>query len=1064
MATSNNEIISNWVTSYNPTNWQVASTKTVWWTTIPWTWAGWNPTPMTIDPNSPQARANAIWNATNPTPTNIPPIQQAPTQNIPTPVNNKMPDNTLLPTAQNPLTNQTTQNIPTPNVEKTTTAAPTGTTTVTKETPAPVIDQNARKDQIISNLNEGYKNDQTVQQAINTGNFDQFKAKYNMANPDEAKIVQDYFNAHKPQNSDQFFNILSTWWKIDQSVYNSNPEAAKAQHIYDILNPYKWASVDSLYAWMTNNQIVPWSVWYQDLIKLNWWIETPEMIEAKQKYQAKVNSDIINNSTDSLLGNTSDVNNPKNISDKIVNSNWIDYAKQFQQQVVNNPTIIQAHSDLNDVNWQILDLETASKKIIRDIESSHPWISTWLLYEVANEQQRPINDQLNLLYNKSNILSSNLQYQTDLAEKMYDYQNKQEITQQSQNFQMWLQKQGQQFTAGQTQISQQFQKDLFNLQQQFNHPDINSTNPSVANIAAQDSVKNAIEFYQTHGIQIWRGQGQIIQDAQQYAKDNNVSLWTALSKTFTEVVQNWNQYKNVMDQLQNQGKYAFSPYGEEYNTRTWAIIDQNWNSTNPSNWISSTNTGSNWGNWFSITNWTTQNRPDRNNNPWNLRVTWDTWKKDNGWFGIFSTPQAWFQAMIQDVSSKVNGTSKYSSGIKTLQDLINVYAPAWDWNNPNSYASIVAKSIWVSPNTPISQLQGKEVQLASAMAKHEWFTGSITAWVSPTNQNNQSNNPMAPNSNGSQAVSQNSDWSVNYADWTNSLTSQWDIKMASVWWWIQEQPNQYTDAQIMALRGAIARQSTGSFNIRNEWVTAYNVTGLKWNAWIQKMQQMMSAYSTNPEYTTQDKKIVDQVVNGQKYNEKLDPQGYIKDAILAKDPTWNPNDFSNENKVKLLFTAGKIGDQVSAADTAIDHMNDYKELLAANWNTQLPAVNDAWNRLKSFFWLEWPVDLQVLAWTVWDELAKTYNINAEWGKEAKGADFAAKLSPDQWAGAVNTQIKLLAQKIGNTYKDQWKPIMKNEKNQAIEDLLDKAKTNTTSGKWPTTNNQNLNDLFDKYYK
>ncbi len=76
-------------------------------------------------------------------------------------------------------------------------------------------------------------------------------------------------------------------------------------------------------------------------------------------------------------------------------------------------------------------------------------------------------------------------------------------------------------------------------------------------------------------------------------------------------------------------------------------------------------------------------------------------------------------------------------------------------------------------------------------------------------------------------------------------------------------------------------------------------------------------------------------------------------------------------------------------------MNDYKVLIAANGNTQIPAANAAMNRLKSAFGIAGPVNLQVLAGTVGDELAKTYDINTGGGKEQKASDFAAKLSPEQ---------------------------------------------------------------------
>jgi len=136
---------------------------------------------------------------------------------------------------------------------------------------------------------------------------------------------------------------------------------------------------------------------------------------------------------------------------------------------------------------------------------------------------------------------------------------------------------------------------------------------------------------------------------------------------------------------------------------------------------------------FNITAWPWNTRADRNNNPWNLRVEGTNWK-DSGWFGIFNTPEEWFNAMVKDVSAKVNWWSRYSWQIKTLKDLISVYAPAWDGNNPNSYSAIVAKALWISVDAPIGSLKWREAELATAMAKHEWWTGSVTNKTAPTTE------------------------------------------------------------------------------------------------------------------------------------------------------------------------------------------------------------------------------------------------------------------------------------------------------------------------------------------
>jgi hypothetical protein len=101
----------------------------------------------------------------------------------------------------------------------------------------------------------------------------------------------------------------------------------------------------------------------------------------------------------------------------------------------------------------------------------------------------------------------------------------------------------------------------------------------------------------------------------------------------------------------------------------------------------------------------------RNNNPGNLRGP-------DGNFQQFPDMQTGFQAMMSDLQAKQTGNTKTGlNGNSTLQQMISVYAPTSDGNDPTSYANIVAKTLGVTPQTPIGQIDTK--QLALAMAQHE---------------------------------------------------------------------------------------------------------------------------------------------------------------------------------------------------------------------------------------------------------------------------------------------------------------------------------------------------------
>lgn len=111
----------------------------------------------------------------------------------------------------------------------------------------------------------------------------------------------------------------------------------------------------------------------------------------------------------------------------------------------------------------------------------------------------------------------------------------------------------------------------------------------------------------------------------------------------------------------------------------------------------------------------------KNNNPWNIKDTsfWNViWVWANG-FAQFATPEDGFDALVAKIQyNQTNPNSKYYG--KTIREYFQLYAPSSDWNNPDAYANSVAKALWVSVDTPISQLDATE--FAAQIAKHDsWY-------------------------------------------------------------------------------------------------------------------------------------------------------------------------------------------------------------------------------------------------------------------------------------------------------------------------------------------------------
>lgn len=81
-------------------------------------------------------------------------------------------------------------------------------------------------------------------------------------------MLDAFFQANQPKNSESFLQILASGQKIQNSQYKSSPEAADAQHRYDVLSPYIGANSTTLYDAMVSGKLYPGSDAYKDLLSV----------------------------------------------------------------------------------------------------------------------------------------------------------------------------------------------------------------------------------------------------------------------------------------------------------------------------------------------------------------------------------------------------------------------------------------------------------------------------------------------------------------------------------------------------------------------------------------------------------------------------------------------------------------------------------------------------------------------------------------------------------------------------------------------------------------------------
>lgn len=82
-------------------------------------------------------------------------------------------------------------------------------------------------------------------------------------------------------------------------------------------------------------------------------------------------------------------------------------------------------------------------------------------------------------------------------------------------------------------------------------------------------------------------------------------------------------------------------------------------------------------------------RPNRNRNPGNLRpYPGYTGPTDGENYRVFDSHVKGYQALLDDLTAKLHGSHGLTPQ-STIFDLLNIYAPAGDHNNPTNYAKFV---------------------------------------------------------------------------------------------------------------------------------------------------------------------------------------------------------------------------------------------------------------------------------------------------------------------------------------------------------------------------------------
>ena len=98
-----------------------------------------------------------------------------------------------------------------------------------------------------------------------------------------------------------------------------------------------------------------------------------------------------------------------------------------------------------------------------------------------------------------------------------------------------------------------------------------------------------------------------------------------------------------------------------------------------------------------VEGWFPGSRSFRNKNPGNIRGVGDTGQSDKDGYAVYSTYEAGFDALLNDLQAKADKHPTFS-----ILNVFERYAPWKDKNNPDTYAAQIASDLSSSLGKPVS--------------------------------------------------------------------------------------------------------------------------------------------------------------------------------------------------------------------------------------------------------------------------------------------------------------------------------------------------------------------------
>lgn len=500
------------------------------------------------------------------------------------------------------------------------------------------------------------------------------------ANNAGIQFARDWKNQiiFQPDNLDQAIDLFNQFWP-NVRIDKNNKNAIAGSTMFQKYNKYKGADSTTLKQALIDNDLwVGWETWDR-LVKMNWWQETPAMIEARQEYELWLKTTNINENWAIVEWKDfaeDDFFTKKEVLDnayiKKINTlfDWLWNA--YKDYKSGNTKTATLQENIRESNARIDELRLAKRRVLDNIRKENPNLPLWQQLTRAEEQLKALDDQIFAVQRTNSIDKSALKDEESKLEWEYE------------------------FIA--TKVDQQLKltESIYNIKRW----DL----VSAEKIAREDRLLE-----------------ESIQRAEQNKKDAIVANDVATAKKFAYEIALAKEKQKISNKYQV--VTPWSNWVAVFNPLTWEIEIKTVPQTeaqktdaateSPSTTTVSTN--------FSTPTWVKWLAAE-NNNPGNVKMSPVNKKlaiwTDSQWHLKFPDMQTWMQALINDVSAKLEWrTRTWLWPNSTLAELANVYAE----DNVN-WLNNVSNASWYTADTKLSEININRLVPAIVNAETSWVT------------------------------------------------------------------------------------------------------------------------------------------------------------------------------------------------------------------------------------------------------------------------------------------------------------------------------------------------------